>query len=307
MDWPTVDVVIPTLNSESTLSICLESIRRQKYLGVINTIIIDGGSNDKTIQIAKEFGCDVYVFSKVYSNGTSGARNLSLKLLKGDLYWQIDSDNIVLGTDCLSLLVRPFMDDDSLNLSVPYITWLDEQQPLDKFISFCELQKIKRMEQVGRGELNYTVIGNMTYGITNASLIRRETLVKVGGYDSDIRVLRRMQSQGLSRGAIVSQAKYIHFQGENLKKWYQKQLRRIKYFGKFQKRDLNSYFVDRTYDFRAEQIEGSINLVVYSIMLFREDSPFWYYGFLMLLIYFLILVTHPILFFQTFLKFLGKK
>ena len=171
MDWPTVDVVIPTLNSESTLSLCLESIRRQKYPGVINIIIIDGGSNDKTIQIAREFDCDIYVFPKVYSNGTLGARNISLKLLKGDLYWQIDSDNIALGTDCLSLLVRPFMDDDSINLAVPYITWLDGQQPLDKFLSYCELQKIKEVQQTGRRELNYTIIGNITYGITNASLI----------------------------------------------------------------------------------------------------------------------------------------
>lgn len=306
MNWPAVDIVIPTLNCEFTLLKCLESLRNQQYSGNVRIMVIDGGSSDRTIKIAKDFGCEVIVLPGVYSNGVSGARNQSLKFLTGDLYWQIDSDNIVLGNKALYRLVLPFIDSENINITVPYITWLNDQSPLDKFLSFFELQQIKTMEQSGIRNNGYQVIDNMSYGITNGSLIRRAALEKVGGYDSDIRVLKRLQAKGLSRGAIVEDAKYIHFQGGNLRKWYRKQVKRIQFFGKFQKLELDSYFIDRTQDYRRVPLAASVRLVNCSFILLKQKSDFWYYGILILLLYFYMPVTHPFTFFRTFFKFLGK-
>jgi glycosyltransferase involved in cell wall biosynthesis len=53
---PSISVVIPTFNSENTLGMCLESIVSQDYpKDKIKIIIADGGSVDKTLEIAKRY------------------------------------------------------------------------------------------------------------------------------------------------------------------------------------------------------------------------------------------------------------
>ena len=52
-----LSVVIPTLNAEQVLPSTLESLMEGVFAGVIgDLVIVDGGSNDATINIAKEVG-----------------------------------------------------------------------------------------------------------------------------------------------------------------------------------------------------------------------------------------------------------
>lgn len=56
----TVSVITPTYNSGKTLAKTLTSIKKQNYPKTkIEILIIDGGSSDNTIDIAKSFGCRV--------------------------------------------------------------------------------------------------------------------------------------------------------------------------------------------------------------------------------------------------------
>jgi len=82
-----VDVVICTKNSERTLEKCLTLVKR--FIPVNRLIIIDGGSIDNTIEIAKKFGAEIY-----YDGGVSLglARNLGLKLAETEIVAFIDSD-----------------------------------------------------------------------------------------------------------------------------------------------------------------------------------------------------------------------
>jgi len=53
MEYPKVSILIPTLNAESVLDECLRSIEMQDYpKDKIELIIADGGSKDKTLEIA---------------------------------------------------------------------------------------------------------------------------------------------------------------------------------------------------------------------------------------------------------------
>jgi len=52
-----IDYVIPTYNSVHTLKSCLEAIKRYGNLNEI--IVVDRFSEDKTIEIAKEYSCKV--------------------------------------------------------------------------------------------------------------------------------------------------------------------------------------------------------------------------------------------------------
>jgi len=84
---PRVSIIIPTFNSEKTLAFCLQSIKNQTYPN-IETIIVDSFSQDKTIQIAKQFHTKILLTK----TERSAARNLGAKVSKGVFVFFVDSD-----------------------------------------------------------------------------------------------------------------------------------------------------------------------------------------------------------------------
>ena len=87
MDEALVSIVIPTHNSEKTLSLCLESIKRQTYRN-IEIIIIDSFSTDRTIEIARSYGARI---TQVRGERAK-AKNIGLRLARGKYVLFIDSD-----------------------------------------------------------------------------------------------------------------------------------------------------------------------------------------------------------------------
>ena len=81
-----ISVIIPTLNEEEYLPVALRSVRKQKIKD-LEIIVADAGSKDKTVQIAKSFGC------KVTKGGMPGkGRNEGAKVAKGDVLVFLDAD-----------------------------------------------------------------------------------------------------------------------------------------------------------------------------------------------------------------------
>ncbi len=88
---PLVTISIPTLNSQGTLKLCLESIKKQNYKN-IEVNIIDGGSIDETINIAKNFKVKKIIH---YKKALLGARYEGVKIAKGKYTLLLDSDQIL--------------------------------------------------------------------------------------------------------------------------------------------------------------------------------------------------------------------
>jgi len=84
-----VDIVIPTLNSESVIEDCLRAIK--KYIPYNTIIIIDGGSKDKTMDICKKYDCKIFICKE--SLGES--RMLGISKVVTDWFFFIDSDIVV--------------------------------------------------------------------------------------------------------------------------------------------------------------------------------------------------------------------
>jgi glycosyltransferase involved in cell wall biosynthesis len=79
-----ISLIIPTLNEERNLPIILRKI--PKY--VDEAIVVDGYSEDKTVKIARQYGCKVY-YDKI---GKGSALILGAKKSTGDFIVMMDAD-----------------------------------------------------------------------------------------------------------------------------------------------------------------------------------------------------------------------
>jgi glycosyltransferase involved in cell wall biosynthesis len=106
---PSVSVVIPTLNAEKYLAECLEAVRAQDYPGEVEILLVDGGSTDKTLEIAERFRVE-HLLPNPLRTGESG-KAVGFRAAKADLILSIDSDNVIVGSDWLRQMAEPFADE----------------------------------------------------------------------------------------------------------------------------------------------------------------------------------------------------
>jgi len=116
---PSISVVMPTLNSATTLKYCLESILVQDYpQSLIEVLIVDGGSNDATLAIAKSFGCRIIQEEKERNN-PEGRKAIGLKSAHNELVAFIDSDNILPHKEWFKKMVAPLLDSPEIIATQP--------------------------------------------------------------------------------------------------------------------------------------------------------------------------------------------
>ncbi|MBI2021326.1 glycosyltransferase [Candidatus Daviesbacteria bacterium] len=85
---PSLSIIIPTRNEQKNILRCLASVKRQKYSGRIETIVVDSNSSDQTAKIARRLA------TKVILGGfeRSEQRNIGAKASVGQYLVFIDAD-----------------------------------------------------------------------------------------------------------------------------------------------------------------------------------------------------------------------
>ena len=105
-----VSIVIPTLNGGEDFNKCLTSIYSQKVDFHFEVIVIDSGSTDETVFVAKEFPVRLYqIDKKEFNHGLT--RNKGIGLSKGELVVLITQDAIPANEYWLQSLIKPFSED----------------------------------------------------------------------------------------------------------------------------------------------------------------------------------------------------
>lgn len=92
----TYSIIVPVYNVEKYIKKCLDSIINQTYKN-FEIIIVDDGSKDNSIKIAKEVLAskdNVKIVHKA-NGGLSDARNYGMKYAKGEYIWFVDSDDYI--------------------------------------------------------------------------------------------------------------------------------------------------------------------------------------------------------------------
>lgn len=93
-----VSIIVPAYNVENFISGCLQSVLNQSYKE-LELIIVDDGSNDRTLEVVKEFireSKDERIRLLVQDNrGVSIARNTALEVAAGEYVVFLDSDDCI--------------------------------------------------------------------------------------------------------------------------------------------------------------------------------------------------------------------
>ncbi|MBS3074219.1 glycosyltransferase family 2 protein [Candidatus Pacearchaeota archaeon] len=101
-------IILPTYNNERTLNECLKSIFSQDYsMSKYEVLLIDGGSADNTLIIAKKYPVKIINNPKRVEEA---ARIIGIKKARGKIIAFIDADNILMGKDWITRMMRPFSD-----------------------------------------------------------------------------------------------------------------------------------------------------------------------------------------------------
>lgn len=126
---PGVSVIIPTLDAERYLDECLRALRSQEYDGEVEILLIDAGSTDRTLEIARSHGV-TRILDNPLRTGEAG-KAVGVRAAAHDLICSVDSDNVVVGSDWLARMVVPF--DDPEVISSEALRW--EYRRQDHFIN----------------------------------------------------------------------------------------------------------------------------------------------------------------------------
>ncbi|MDD2625831.1 MAG: glycosyltransferase family 2 protein [Bacteroidales bacterium] len=98
---PKISIITVTYNAEKVLAKTLDSIRKQEYNN-IESIIVDGASNDRTVDIIKEYSDVVTKWISEPDKGLYDAMNKGLDMATGDYVWFLNAGDTITKKDILS-------------------------------------------------------------------------------------------------------------------------------------------------------------------------------------------------------------
>jgi glycosyltransferase involved in cell wall biosynthesis len=93
-----VTVVIPVLNAAETLRRQLDAVAAQEYDGAVEVVVVDNGSDDGTVEIARAWTSeqpDARFVSAPDVRGAAHARNRGVAAARGDFVAFCDADDVV--------------------------------------------------------------------------------------------------------------------------------------------------------------------------------------------------------------------
>lgn len=93
MSGPTVTVVVPTLDEEASIVACLEAVRAQTYAGIVEVLVVDGGSQDATRRLAATFP-EVVILDNPDRRQSAGL-NRALAVARGRILVRVDAHCLI--------------------------------------------------------------------------------------------------------------------------------------------------------------------------------------------------------------------
>lgn len=110
-----ISVVTVVYNGVNTIERTIKSVLEKQSYKNIEYIIIDGGSNDDTVDIIKEYEDKVTYWHSKKDDGIYNAMNIGISKATGDYIALINADDW-LEDDCISQVVKILEEDNSIDI-----------------------------------------------------------------------------------------------------------------------------------------------------------------------------------------------
>lgn len=90
---PKASIVVPAYNVAATLPATMNSLLAQTFTD-FEIVLVDDGSTDETLEIARSFDCDRLRIVEQANRGLAGARNSGIAAARGEVVGFCDSDDL---------------------------------------------------------------------------------------------------------------------------------------------------------------------------------------------------------------------
>ncbi len=226
---PKASIIICVYNKPELIKKCVRSILRQKISEPFEILLVDGGSDKKTLNLLEKFvvgNNNIRIINNPQRlpEGEGKGKWLGFRKARGEIVGVIDQDNELLGIDCLKNLLGPFKKDEEI-FGVACRLFPDKRDSLtnqcialigtDPFLAYRSLDGVD-IEKVKDDEnKDYYVVklkkDNVLVTGGNCFFYRKKFLDEAGGYIQDIDNLVALVEKGHNKFAVPKNAFTHHF------------------------------------------------------------------------------------------------
>ena len=120
----TIGVIIRTLNESELIGRCIETLRGQQGGFELDVLVVDSGSTDSTLEIARDRGARILELAPTEFD-YSKALNLGIESVRGDLIVSLSAHAIPADERFLERLTAPFEDPKVAGVAARQVPWPD--------------------------------------------------------------------------------------------------------------------------------------------------------------------------------------
>lgn len=167
---PLVSIVVPAYNAEDTIIETLESIAKQSSFACTETIIVNDGSTDNTVNTVQDFIADkpsMRLYSKE-NEGLAATRNYGFQFVKGKYLLFLDADDLI-DVDFISLSLEQFKSNPEIDIVTTEVQHFERESHIYIPPTFSAKTILK---------INCFVI---------TSLIKSQAFREIGMFDTNLR------------------------------------------------------------------------------------------------------------------------
>jgi len=188
-----VSVVIPCFNAESTIAEALETIPSTSNALPLEVILVDDGSSDQSVHVAKQKRPDLVVLSQA-NQGVSKARNKGISAAKGKWIQFLDADDYLIEGTLFSKVIYALETNADALVSdwLEFRSWPQKSKALHHLTFKSSAEETRRNADWSKiVKCGPEIACSTSFWAPPAAVLYKKSIVeKVGGFREDFPIIQ---------------------------------------------------------------------------------------------------------------------